>query len=358
MTSPIRHGLIKQGDRSARVADVQSKLRALEYEIGDDLGTFGDATRQAVRTFQQRRGILSDGIVGPNTWDELVEASWRLGDRLLYLKHPPARGDDVVLLQGRLNALGFDAGREDGIFGVDTDRAIRAFQKEYGVAEDGVFGPRSHSALVGLRVDRPGTAALLREELRRSELSGIRGEAVIIDPGHGGSDPGSRSPNGLRESDLCWDIATRAAQRLAAAGAIVRFTRTEAESPDNSERARRANELGSDLFISLHLNSHDEGAAEGSSTYFFGGSKLGEALADGILEELIHLGIKNCRSHARSYPVLKETRMPAVLVEPAFITNADEEKMLDDPAFRSALGEAIANGVHRFYNRARTRPTG
>lgn len=340
-------GLIRQGDRSEQVADVQARLRALGLPVEDEAGVFADSTRHAVRTFQQTRGILVDGIVGPNTWTELVEASWRLGDRSLYLKHPPFRGDDVSLLQKRLNALGFDSGREDGIFGEDTARAVKAFQKEYGVAEDGIWGPRSQASLAGLRVDRPGTTAQLREELRRSP--DLHGALVVLDPGHGGDDPGGRAAAGLVEADVSWDLAVRLAERLAGMGARVRFTRTEAESPDASERARRANAVAGDIFLSLHLNEHEEPTAEGASTYYFHTSGAGRALAEAVQEELVGLGVRDCRSHARSYTVLRETRMPAVLVEPVFVSNPDEAKRLEEPDFRAALADAIAAGVSRYY---------
>lgn len=349
-----RMGLIRPGDRSEQVADVQARLRGLGFELDDEPGSFGPSTRHAVRAFQQARHIIVDGIVGPNTWSELVEASWRLGDRMLYLRMPLMRGDDVATLQARLNALGFDAGREDGIFGADTDRAVRAFQKEYGVPEDGLAGPRTYAALAGLRVDRPGTSALLREELRRIARAGIGGALVVIDPGHGGDDPGERGADGTVEADVCWDLATRLAERLAELGARVRFTRTEPAGPDVVERAQLANALGADAFVSLHLNAHHEPTAEGASTYYFGGSHAGELLAESIQRELLALGARDCRAHPRSYPVLKRTRMPAVLVEPAFITNPDEEKRLSEPDSRQTLADAIAAGIARFYSGAPT----
>lgn len=342
--------LIRPGDRSTRVVDVQARLRSLGFEIDDEPGFFGNGTKRAVRAFQQGRDILIDGIVGPHTWEELVEASWRLGDRTLYLKQPLMRGDDVKTLQARLSALGFDAGREDGIFGQATDRAVRAFQKEYAIAEDGIFGPMSHAALTGLRIDRPGTTARLREEIRKSEAPGLERALILIDPGHGGDDPGTIGQRGNREADLCWDLATRLAWRLFELGARVRFTRTEVEGPDSSERAARANELEGDLLLSIHLNTNEEPTAEGSSTYFFGGSRSGEALAERIQAELVALGLRDCRSHARSYAILRETRMPAVLVEPIFITNADEEKRLEDSEFRRVLAGAIVRGVRRYYD--------
>jgi N-acetylmuramoyl-L-alanine amidase len=341
--------LIREGDRSQQVADVQMRLRSLGITIEDETGTFGPSTRQAVRNFQQGREILTDGIVGPQTWSELVEASWRLGDRSLYLKQPPLRGDDVVALQGQLNALGFDAGRQDGIFGKNTAIAVRAFQKEYGVAEDGIFGAVTNAALSGLRVDRPGTARHLREQLSRIEHPGLQSALVIVDPGHGGTDSGERV-GGLREADVCWELAVRLAEQLVGRGARVRFTRTEAEGPEASERARRANDIDGDLFISIHLNTHDQTSAEGSSTYYFGSSRVGEALADKIQDELVDLGLKDCRSHARSYTILKETRMPAVLVEPVFISNPQEAARLDDSHFLGRIAASVARAVSRYFD--------
>jgi N-acetylmuramoyl-L-alanine amidase len=341
--------ILREGDRSMEVVDIQTRLRSLGMHIEDEPGFFGASTKQAIRAFQQRRGVVADGIVGRHTWNELVESGWKLGDRTLYPKHPPFRGDDVLALQGRLNALGFDAGREDGILGPDTDRAVRAFQREYGVAEDGIVGPRTYTALTGLRIDRPITAAGLREELRRTERGGIHGSLVVVDPGHGGGDPGERGPNGVVEADMCWDIARRLASRLAMAGARVRFTRSEANGVDESERAQRANSMGGELFISLHLNSHHEPTAEGASTYYFRTSRTGALLAEHVQNELAELGLRDCRCHPSYYPILKETRMPAILVEPAHVTNPDDTKRLDDPGFREAIAGAIARAVASYY---------
>ena len=96
---------------------------------------FDEATDRAVRAFQQQRGISVDGVVGPRTYHALDEARWRLGDRILFFV--PARlmaGDDVGALQQRLLDMGFDCGRVDGLFGVETEQALREFQRNIGVA--------------------------------------------------------------------------------------------------------------------------------------------------------------------------------------------------------------------------------
>lgn len=344
--------LMRPGDSSPEIADVQTRLRALGFALEDRNGEYGGSTQRAVRAFQQQRGLLVDGIVGPQTWTELVGASWRLGDRVLYLKAPPMRGDDVAQLQSKLNAMGFDSGREDAIFGVDTDSAVRAFQKEYGVAEDGIFGAASHAALTGLRIDRPGLARSLREQLDRLSHPGIDGAIVVLDPGHGGPDSGEVSNEaGVSEAATCWEIARAISEHLERAGAKVELTRGENEQPDASERARRANEANADLFLSLHLNAHEQASASGTSTFYFGGSVGGEALADTIQEQLVGLGLNDCRSHARSFSILKETRMPAVLLEPVFITNPEEARLLTDRGFHARLAEAIAVGVLTYFEK-------
>lgn len=344
--------IIKKGDRSAEAADVQIRLRALGLEVNDDPGVFEEGTVTAVREFQQRRSILVDGIVGPQTWREIVGASWRLGDRNLYLTSPPMRGDDIGALQAKLNALGFDVGRDDGIFGPRTMDSVRAFQREYGVAEDGIFGPASLTAVTGLRVERAGTAASIREQFTARRRAGIGRAEIMLDPGHGGDDPGASATGGLSELELCWDLAERVADRLRDAGAAVRFSRIRDEGPDGSERARRANEMDTDLFISLHLNSHKEASAGGSSTYYFSGSRAGEELAELILQRLLKLGLRDCRSHARSYSVLKETRMPAVLVEPIFISNPNEADRIQSAAFRDEIADAIIAAINDYYDAA------
>ena len=342
--------VFREGDRSAEVADIQARLRSLGISIEDDSGVFGPSTNKAVRDFQQRRGILVDGLIGADTWRELVDAGWRIGDRVLYLRHPHMRGDDVLALQKRLNALGFDVGASDGIFGVNTEAAVRLFQREYAVHEDGIFGPHTHTALAGLRVDRQGTAKDLRDELRRSEVAHIRNALVVLDPGHGGADEGGRVAQGLFEADLCWDLAQRVAVELRGAGAQVLVTRERDEEAEPAERAARANEADADVFVSLHLNeNHESSTAEGTSTFFYGGSRSGETLAETIQEALVSLGLRDCRSHARSFSLLKMTRMPAVIVEPIFMTNPREADRMGQASFRARVADAIARGIARYF---------
>jgi len=133
--------LFRTGDSGEPVRDIQDRLIQLGFSIGDDPeGEFGDGTLTAVEAFQSARSLTPDGMVGRETWRTMVDAGHRLGDRLLYYRFPMLHGDDVASLQHDLNALGFDAGIVDGIFGADALRAVLDFQQNRGVAEDGIAG--------------------------------------------------------------------------------------------------------------------------------------------------------------------------------------------------------------------------
>ena len=134
--------ILRRDSAGKAVRDLQQRLASAGFvPAGDDAGLFGPATESAVRSFQEARGIRVDGVCGPETWAAIVESGFALGDRLLYERSPNLRGDDVSELQHRLNALGFDAGREDGILGHQTAAALREFQRNTGGSVDGILGP-------------------------------------------------------------------------------------------------------------------------------------------------------------------------------------------------------------------------
>lgn len=144
---------IAQGDRGPAVEDVQKRLLRLGYDLGPTGvdGVFFGATLTAVRRFQAEHGLAEDGVVGDETWSALVDATFSLGDRLLYLKYPYLHGADVRLLQGALNVLGFACGEPDGIFGAYTERAVGEFQANVQLPVDGIVGPETVAAIERLR---------------------------------------------------------------------------------------------------------------------------------------------------------------------------------------------------------------
>lgn len=144
---------VRQGDRGPAVEDIQRRLRALGYDLGRAGidGIFFGATAEAVRSFQRKNSLVEDGYVGDQTWSALVDATFTLGDRMLYLRVPHFHGRDVAELQRALNVLGFACGELDGIFGTFTERAVHEFQRNAGLRPDGIVGFETVKALDALR---------------------------------------------------------------------------------------------------------------------------------------------------------------------------------------------------------------
>jgi peptidoglycan hydrolase-like protein with peptidoglycan-binding domain len=181
----IERPVLRVGATGSAVDELQQCLRAAGLVESGDSGRFDAETEHAVREFQGKRGLRVDGVCGPETWNDLIESSFQLGDRLLFLSRPFQRGDDVATLQRRLNMLGFHAGREDGIFGPHTERALREFQLNLGLVIDGQCGRATRLGLdqVGSLSDGSAASVREREALRRDPRRlGSRRLYVAADP--------------------------------------------------------------------------------------------------------------------------------------------------------------------------------
>lgn len=352
------------GDSGHAVAEIRVKLAQLglldHTDSGVPLDTFDIDVDRAVRQFQQERGLTADGVVGPVTYRVLEEARWRLGDRLLsYVVANPQSGDDVLTLQRRLTELGFDVGHVDGIFGPRTGEALREFQRNVGLPADGTCGPGTFKALGRLA---PIVTGGRPENLRASDAlqrAGKRlpGKIVVIDPGHGGPDRG-HAANGLDEASVVEDLAARVEGRLAATGVHAYLTRgpTTTSELDEIRRAEFANETGANLVISLHVDGHPNPEASGVATYYYGSdrpgtaSAIGETFAGLIQREIVaRTDLVDCRTHAKTWDLLRHTRMAAVRVELGYINNEHDAARLADPSFRDVVAEAIVVAVQRVY---------
>lgn len=177
----------------------------------------------------------------------------------------------------------------------------------------------------------------------------LAGETIAIDPGHGGSDPGAVA-NGLQEKDVVLDIGQRVQQKLNAAGSDVVMTRTSDVYVGLEERARIANAASASSFVSIHANAAN-GAASGTETFYYTGSQDGAELAGLIQEEMIKaLGTADRGSKDANYSVIRNTSMPAVLAEVAFMDEPSDAEKLRSSAFREAAANAIVRGLERYYS--------
>lgn len=364
--------LFRRGDHGPAVAEIRDKLELLGWlepaadpagqpgQNGAASDVFDEVTDRAVRGFQQARGLRVDGVVGPQTYRALDEAHWRLGDRLLsYTVSRPFVGDDVAALQERLLEMGFDPGRCDGIFGQGTEAALKEFQRNVGLAPDGTLGPGTLRALDQLRRTVTGGSPSERreeEQLRRG-LGAVAGRVVVLDPGHGGGDLGVEA-NDLAESEIVLDLAARIEGRLGALGMTTYLTRSADTCPSDGERARFANDMGAELFVSLHLDASSSVNASGCACFFYGTSRpgrevrsaVGERLADLVSREVAsRTDLLDGRSHPMSWELLRLTRMPAVRLDAGYLTHAGDAARLATAEFRDALAEAVAAAVRRLY---------
>ena len=359
--------LFRHGDRGAPIAELRARLALVgqlpRTEVIGPAAVFDDDCDRAVRAFQQARGLRVDGVVGPETSRALEEARWRLGDRVLFhaVTHPFS-GDDVAELQQRLLDMGFDPGRCDGVFGRRTDAAVRDFQRNVGLQPDGTCGPTTLRALARLaRTVVGGHPQWIREaeQLHRAGPA-LAGKILVLDPGHGGPDRGAAAL-GLDEAVLVEDVARRLEGRLAAIGARVYLTRGTDNCPTEAERAEFANEVGADLVVSLHVDACRTPRCHGVATYYYGwyagvtprqggGSAVGRRLAELVQAEVVaRTGLLDCRTHAKTWELLRRTRMPAVRLELGYVTSPRDAAMLRAPRFRDAAAEAIHAAVQRLY---------
>jgi N-acetylmuramoyl-L-alanine amidase len=385
--APSSRATFGLGDRGAAVAEIRDRLQRLgllepapqpgpdQEPAGapapDPAGVVGAAPQvqfdaameRAVREFQQDRGLTVDGIVGPLTFRRLEEARWALGDRVLsYRAGHLSSGDDVVELQSRLSRFGFDLGRVDGIFGPRTDLALREFQRSVGISPDGTCGPDTLRALTRLSRTMGGVGSQtgLRELTALAALAtGVADKVVVLDHGHS-SDPPRHPPAvpGLIEAAVVDDLIRRVEGRLAAIGVQVVLTRPPGSGavPDERARAEFANAVDADLVLSLHVDSIESRAANGIAAYYYGdlrvgtASSLGARAAGFVLEELTgRTDLVDCRSHTKTWDLLRLTRMPTVLLECGYLSSPHDAARLADPAFRDALAEALAGAVVRFF---------
>ncbi|PSR12962.1 cell wall hydrolase, partial [filamentous cyanobacterium CCP3] len=174
---------------------------------------------------------------------------------------------------------------------------------------------------------------------------------VVIDPGHGGRDPGAVGIGGLQEKQINTAISNRVQQQLQAAGITVLMTRSSDVFVDLDARAQYANRAGADLFVSIHANAISMSRPEvnGLETYYFSsGERLARSIHSAVLQN-VSMRDRGVRQ-ARFY-VLRYTTMPSVLVETGFVTGAEDAARFRDPAAVNRIADGIARGILNYLGR-------
>jgi len=176
----------------------------------------------------------------------------------------------------------------------------------------------------------------------------LKGRTIVIDPGHGGDDPGAFSRDSKAEKNLTLPTAQTLATLLREAGATVYLTRDEDRRANLKDVAAFANRSGADIFISLHYNSSYDHRLSGSETYYY--NPVSRRFAETLHEAVVRgLGRRDRGLHRVPFYVIKNTEMPSVLLEPLYLTDADESGLADSPRFRTRLAENIVKGVETYF---------
>ncbi|MFM1751847.1 MAG: hypothetical protein RL119_809 [Actinomycetota bacterium] len=266
---------LSPGDTGQEVAELRRRLRDagfLSHQVSPGVAeslTYCELTAQAVREFQKDRGLSVTGICDDVCWAALLESSWSLGDRALVLRSPNMRGDDVAELQRILSRLGFDCGRVDGIFGPLAARALSNFQLNAGLDTDGVCHASTVSMLKMLSRmtgDGPGIAAVRDAEEARTRQP-LDGRRVVV--GHFGD------LNQLHES---------LSSALREHGAML----IDMSETDPAAQWQKANLFGADVYVGFDLAV--------------------------LIERHLRDIIPGLRVEGMRLPILRETKMPAVLL--------------------------------------------
>ncbi|WP_019201519.1 N-acetylmuramoyl-L-alanine amidase [Tsukamurella sp. 1534] len=376
---------ISLGDHGGAVAEIRGILADQgflpDFVAPTELTTGGWTVPEAVfdrrldratRAFQQQRGLLVDGVVGPATYRALRESTYQLGARTLsYVASAPPSGDDVAALQARLQNLGFYAGMIDGLFGPQTHLGLTAYQHEFGLVADGICGPATLRSLtfLGSRVTGGSPHAIREEEHVRRSGPRLSGKRIVIDPGRGGPDSGTAltGPDGrpITEEEILWDLGARLEGRMAAAGMETYLSRPRGMDASDATRAYTANTFDADLMIALRTAHYRNENANGVASFHFGNthgsiSNIGRNLAGFIQREIVaRTGLTDCHYHGRTWDIVRLTRMPTVQIDVGYVTNPGDASVLASPQMRDTIAEAILVAVKRMYLLGENdRPTG
>lgn len=174
---------------------------------------------------------------------------------------------------------------------------------------------------------------------------------VILDPGHGGEYPGCIR-GGVEEKALTLEICTRIRDKLRESAVDALMTRETDVTVTLDERCEIANASEAELFVSVHANSYPEEAIAGLESYFYKGSESGKALSDSVLAHAESAGIRTRYSREGNYQVIRDTKVPAILVETGYMTNPAELELLMSADYQDKLAEAIAGAIVEYLGSA------
>jgi len=289
--------------------------------------------------------MLDASLLSANNWYKVNvggTAGWVIGSYVSAVKlidvedkggEPNGQGGAASDQNGNVSRGG-DAGRGTVIGSETTGSAIQTG----GTGTDGSGSGTNNSA--GL------------------DQNGMNGRLVVIDAGHGGYDDGATGPDGLKEKNITLSIALKLSELLKGAGYNTLLTRSDDTFVSLPDRSLKANASKADIFVSIHCNSSEYHTGHGTEVYtepdrlspVYKQQEISRYLAGLVQNELSKaLGLTDRGTKEKDLAVCRETNLPAILVETAFIDNREEELLLNDPSFQDKAAAAIKQGIDRYF---------
>lgn len=268
----------------------------------------------------------------------------------------PAKGDDSVNLDGKIADSVSIAAVDGQNTRITVDMPVMVDDGDYKVFTLPPDTSAGKPFRVVVDINKPLPPMVF------NFTPGLKNKVIAIDPGHGGTDPGAIGLARIQEKTVTLAVAFKVKDLLEKAGAKVLMTREtdrDVFAPNDSAvdelkaRVTPANLRKADIFLSIHANSFVNRTVGGTATYYYQKSQYDAMLAQNIQAGVVQsAGLSNRGSFPANFYVVKRTLMPAALVEMGFLSNPDEEKLLNDPVFEQKVAQGIVQGMERFFAQA------
>lgn len=331
---------IKKGDIGNAVVDIQQRLLGLGHELGSTGvdGFFGGRTQRAVKEFQVKNVLEPSGVVDEQTWRRMVDATYKLGDRALYLRSPFFHGDDIRQLQLWLNHIGFHHEHPDGIFGPSTESAVKEFQENLDLSVDGIVGPSTLGALNNIKgvINDTQNPVTFGDRPDDSVVSLLTGRTIAV----GCVTPHKRywlSPTGHNQL-LCADLSHRLSNLLEVLGAQTSFFKLRPEPRIDGEIAVVFRPGLEEIPADCVGVKFTPGSAQSRKLAELVGSALRASLKQRVDNVLIEEGASYDR--------------PAVEITPGTLTYLIDNPSVGNDVFKQKIAGAVFDGLKSFFELA------
>jgi N-acetylmuramoyl-L-alanine amidase len=234
---------------------------------------------------------------------------------------------------------------------------------DFGEMADDAASVPTESGTMQSKETLPDASEAVPKEITLFEVPGISGKKIAIDAGHGGSDAGATGPSGVTEKSVTFRIAQKLETLLKSAGATVIMTRSSdvdvayadaSAAEELQARCDIANNANADIFVSIHMDAFVNQQASGTTGYYYpktnGDERLAKFVKNGVIAKL---GTDDRTTRTCNFYVVKNTKMPATLVEVAFISNAKEESLLKSDAGAQKAAQGIYDGIEKYFSDAK-----